>query len=134
MIGVDDLMEDTHWINVQDPIRQMFLAISKAIRVQAAGIRDLDTKCSNYVTHDLAQRMTKEAFDQACSKQDATQIIYQVESKAPAKDLHSVEATVQQVSEISHVVQIINLTLKKLAFPSNSKDARSNLCSKYNYS
>lgn len=100
MMAMDDLMEDTHWINVQDPIRQMFLAISKAIRVQASGIRDLDTKCSNYVTHDLVQRMVKEAFDQTCNKQDATQIIYQIESKAPAKDVHALEVSVQQVRRI----------------------------------
>jgi len=97
MLAVDDLLEDTHWINVQDPIRQMFLAISKAIRVQAAGIRDLDAKCSNYVTHDFAQRLIKESADQSCSKQDATQIIYQIESKASSKDVHLLDATVQQV-------------------------------------
>jgi hypothetical protein len=41
---MDELMEDHQWVNIQDPIKQMITSITKAIRTQSAGIRDLDRK------------------------------------------------------------------------------------------
>ena len=47
MIGMmDDALDDVHWVNVQDPIKNMFLALSKAIRVQSISIRDLERRLS----------------------------------------------------------------------------------------
>lgn len=41
---MEDLMEDNQWYNIQDPIKQMITSITKAVRTQSAGIRDLDRK------------------------------------------------------------------------------------------
>ncbi len=98
MFGMDDALDDAHWVNVQDPIKQMFVAITKAIRAQSAGIRDLDRKCSEYVTHDRAQGLIQHSIDKTCSKQDATQIIYKMDSKASEKDLAVVASKLDQVS------------------------------------
>lgn len=38
----EGLREPASWANVQDPVRQMLSALTKAVRTQAAGIRDLD--------------------------------------------------------------------------------------------
>lgn len=94
---VEDFLDDKHWTNVQDPIKHMFLSLSKAIRIQSAGIRDLDSKCSNYVTIDSMKRYMKENIDQTCSKQDATQLIYQLETKVNDKEFRSLEHKFQQV-------------------------------------
>jgi hypothetical protein len=97
MFGVDDALDDAHWANVQDPIKQMFLAITKAIRSQSAGIRDLDRKCSDFVTNDRANGLIQQAYDKSCSKQDATQIIYKIDTKASEKDLVVVDSRLTQV-------------------------------------
>jgi hypothetical protein len=41
---MDELMEDNQWYNIQDPVKQMITSITKAVRTQSAGIRDLDRK------------------------------------------------------------------------------------------
>ena len=102
MFGVDDALDDAHWVNVQDPIKQMFLAITKAIRSQSAGIRDLDRKCSEFVTNDRAHGLIQQSFDKCCSKQDATQIIYKMDTKASDKELAVVESKLTQVSSSRH--------------------------------
>lgn len=97
MFGVDDALDDAHWVNVQDPIKQMFLAITKAIRSQSAGIRDLDRKCSEFVTNERANNLIQQSADKCCSKQDATQIIYKIDTKASDKDLAVVDSRLDQV-------------------------------------
>lgn len=95
----EDFLDDKHWVNVQDPIKQMFLSLSKAIRVQGAGLRELDRKSSDYITTDVLKRFLKEQNELHCSKQDATQIIYQLDTKANEKDFHSLENKVNQVKK-----------------------------------
>jgi hypothetical protein len=98
MIGVDDLLDDAHWVNVQDPIKQMFLALSKAIRVQAASIRDLDRKCSDHLSSDQVHRIVRDSFENSCSKQDAAQLIYQLETKVSERQYSITEAKLEAVS------------------------------------
>ncbi len=38
--------DSARWANIQDPVRQMITAITKAVRTQSAGIKDLDRKLS----------------------------------------------------------------------------------------
>lgn len=99
MLGVDDSLDDAHWANVQDPIKQMFLALTRAIRSQAAGIRDLDRKCADFMTKDMTTHFVEKSFDKACSKQDATQIIYKVDSKASDKSVAVLESKLEQAHE-----------------------------------
>ncbi len=89
MLAVDDILDDAHWVNVQDPIKQMFLSITKALRVQASSIRELDRKCSDFVTKDFVRHQVHTVEDSVCSKQDATQIIYQMQNKVDQKDYYA---------------------------------------------
>jgi hypothetical protein len=102
MFGADDVLDDMHWKNVQDPIKQMFLTLTKAIKVQAAGMRDLDRKCNELIPYDAAERLIKERFDSCCTKQDATQLIYQIDTKAGDKELSVLESRITEVSVSLH--------------------------------
>jgi hypothetical protein len=101
MFGVDDALDDAHWVNVQDPIKQMFLAVTKAIRAQSAGIRDLSRKSEEYVTHERARTLVEESATNLCSKEAATQLIYKMDTKVCQTDFHRLEAT------LSHALSLI---------------------------
>ncbi len=96
---VDDLLDDSQWRNVQEPIKQMFLSLSKAMRVQSAGLRDLDHRCDRFVTTDAVKDMVNKYTQSFCSKEDATQIIYQLEKKAAEKDVSALEHRLDQVMD-----------------------------------
>lgn len=97
MLAVDDILDDAHWVNVQDPIKQMFLSMTKALRVQAASIRELDRKCSDFVTRDFVRNQVHSVEDTVCSKQDATQIIHQLQQKVDQKDHTTLQTRYEQV-------------------------------------
>lgn len=97
MLAVDDILDDAHWVNVQDPIKQMFLSITKALRVQASSIRELDRKCSDFVTRDFVRNQVHSVEDTVCSKQDATQIIYQLQQKVDQKEHTTLQTRYEQV-------------------------------------
>jgi hypothetical protein len=97
MIGADDILDDLHWTNVQEPIRQMFLSITKAIRAQAAGIRDLDRKSTDFITNESAQRLVKDYCALCCSKKEATELIHQIETRVSEKSFYSLESKLFQV-------------------------------------
>jgi hypothetical protein len=124
MFGIDEALDDAHWVNVQDPIKHMFIALTKAIRSQAAGMRDLDRRCADFVTNDRAQNLIQQSFDKSCSKQDATQIIYKMDSKASERDVAVLESKLLQalglidklnnsLHEQSIVLSDINLRLDR---------------------
>jgi hypothetical protein len=96
--GDTEFLNDKHWMNVQDPIKQMFSSFSKALRIQGAGLRDLDTKCSNYITLENCKKLLRDQFEMTCSKADATQLIYQIENKANVKEFNALEDKMNQVS------------------------------------
>jgi hypothetical protein len=98
-IGDTDILNDKHWINVQDPIKQMFSSLSKAVRIQGAGLRDLDSKCSNYMTMENCKKLLRDQYEITCSKADATQLIYQIENKVNVKEFSSLEDKVNQVRD-----------------------------------
>ena len=97
MFGVDDTLDEARWKNVQDPIKSMFLALTKAVRSQAAGIRDLDKKYADCISRDTSRRMLQDAFDIVCSKHDATEMLLQIDRKVNEKDVSILAAKLQQV-------------------------------------
>lgn len=97
MLSVDEILDDAHWVNVQDPIKQMFLSITKALRVQASSIRELDRRCSDYVSKDYVRSQVRGVEEGLCNKQDATQIIYQLQTKVDAKEFASLQTRYDQV-------------------------------------
>ena len=82
MIGDDDLVDESVWINVQDPVRQMITAITKAVRTQSAGIRDLDRKIATLSTKEHAERLVKDAVTATCSKNEASDIIREMDARS----------------------------------------------------
>jgi hypothetical protein len=65
---MDDL-EELQWVNVQDPVRQMITSITKAVRTQSAGIRDLDRKIGFLASTDAVHAMISEAASRSFQKQ-----------------------------------------------------------------
>ena len=100
MLGSDDVLDDAHWVNVQDPIKQMFLSITKALRLQAASIRDLDHKCADLPSREYVSHQIRAIQESMCSKHDATQIIYQLEHKATDKEFAALQAKHSQVWDV----------------------------------
>ncbi|RYG62680.1 hypothetical protein EON64_17425, partial [archaeon] len=122
MSTVDDLLDDAHWANVQDPIKQMFLSLSKAMRVQASAIRDLDRRCNERVTIDQASRLIQEDMCRMVSKQDAKELVFQIEAKASARDLRHLQEELDAANkriaslseESSRQQQSINILLRQV--------------------
>lgn len=54
--------EDIQWINIQDPIKQMITSITKAVRTQSAGIRDLDRKIGYLASTESTQALVESTF------------------------------------------------------------------------
>jgi ribosomal 50S subunit-associated protein YjgA (DUF615 family) len=96
---VDDFLDEAQWRNVQEPIRQMFHSLTKAMRVQSAGLRDLDHRCDRFVTTEAVKDIVNKYTQTCCSKEDATQIIYQLEKKASEKDISILSQRLDQVKQ-----------------------------------
>lgn len=80
MSGFDDIVDESVWVNVQDPVRQMITAITKAVRSQSVSIRDMDRKLNNFTTKDALERKIEDVMKETCSKKDANQIINNIGS------------------------------------------------------
>eukprot|EP00981_Chlorochromonas_danica_P004287 scaffold865_cov160-Ochromonas_danica.AAC.6 len=92
---MEDGLDQMNWQMMQDPMKQIFLSFSKALRVQAASLREVDRKCAALLSPDQVGRLIRESFDQVCTKQDATQLIYQLEAKVDQKDFNDLEDKVE---------------------------------------
>jgi len=81
MQGVDDLVDESVWVNVQDPVRQMITAITKAVRTQSAGIRDLDRKVSGLVTTDILDRVVQSNISKVSTKVEVKDIVREMDAR-----------------------------------------------------
>lgn len=72
---MDDI-EEMQWINVQDPVRQMITSITKAVRTQSAGIRDLDRKIGFLASTDTVHAMISEASARSFQKQASLKVLH----------------------------------------------------------
>ena len=59
---MDAKLESSEWRNVQDPVKQMITAITKAVRTQSAGMKDLDKRLDAMTTIDLLERRIAEVL------------------------------------------------------------------------
>lgn len=64
----DGLREPISWANVQDPVRQMLSALTKAVRTQAAGIRDLDRAVERLPSRSNVDQTVAEAIATCATK------------------------------------------------------------------
>lgn len=92
-----DGLEESEWTNVQDPVRQMFTALTKAVRTQSAGIRDLDRKVGHFVTKDSLDSVVSDLRSKSCSKEDATDIMRHIETKASADVVNNLDSKLNKV-------------------------------------
>jgi hypothetical protein len=81
MQGVDDLIDESVWVNVQDPVRQMITAITKAVRTQSAGIRDLDRKVNGLVTTDILDRVVHTHISKVSTKTEVKDVVREMDAR-----------------------------------------------------
>jgi hypothetical protein len=61
--------DENQWVNVQDPVKQMITGITKSVKVQAVGMRDLDKRMSKCITKDNAEQLIAETFSNSFLQQ-----------------------------------------------------------------
>ncbi len=94
---VDEILDDAHWTNVQDPVRQMFSALTKAMRTQSAGIRDLDRKIGHSITRQDTEHILQDSMSRCCTKDNAIEIMRQIDTKASVDHLSNTDAKLSKV-------------------------------------
>jgi hypothetical protein len=60
--------ENSKWVNVQEPVKDMILAIAKSVRTQSAGIRDLDRKLGQCILTEKCEKLIHEGVTNCLSK------------------------------------------------------------------
>ena len=95
---VDDILDDAHWTNVQDPVRQMFSSLTKAIRTQSVGVRDLDRKIGYLISKEQVDHLMSNLEMRCCNKEDATDIMKHVDSKASHEVVAGIDAKLSKVN------------------------------------
>lgn len=114
----EDLVDDIHWVNVQDPVRQMLTSISKAIRAQSSGIRELDKKTEFLVSRDLAEKLILDGISKCSSKHDFAMLSGHVESKASLEALSSLDSRIatlsNQLSRVSETLQTQHIAISEI--------------------
>ena len=92
----DDILDDFQWQNVQEPVKIMFTALTKAIRTQAVDIRDLDRRLSNAVTTENASRLVIDGVNKCYSRDQGHDLEIITSRKA---DLHYVDSLETRLSQ-----------------------------------
>ena len=100
LTGLEDLLDDLHWKNVQEPVKQMFLALSKAIRIQSAGLRDLDHRCDHFTSKEEVHCLLSEKLTQVVSKEDGKEMLHLIDKKVDIKKYEKLEQQLELVSSL----------------------------------
>lgn len=99
MQGFEDLLDDAQFTNVQGVVRQLFLGMSKVLRLQANSLRRLEQRLIQ--TEDRREEIVKlskeEAISSCISKEEGKHILYELETKVSKKDF---EALVERVTKV----------------------------------
>ena len=118
ILAVDMDASDLHgsvggaqWTNVQDPVKQMITAITKAVRTQSAGIKDLDRRLGDAATVELLDQRL-EATMRAVANQVEGQLLQLGESlkrKAAITDLSSLEKnTISMAKQLDKINELLH--------------------------
>jgi len=114
----DDLLDETKWVNVQDPVRQMLTSMAKAIQTQAAGIRELDKRNEYLVSRELAEKLILEGISKCSSKHDFVMLSGHVESKASLEALSSLDSRLttmyNQISRVTETLQTQHVAISEI--------------------
>lgn len=80
MLGIDDMIDESVWVNVQDPVKQMITAITKAVRTQSTAIRDIDRKINNnLVTNDVLDKQINTNLSKVSLKTEIKDIVREMD-------------------------------------------------------
>lgn len=61
--------DENQWVNVQDPVKQMITGITKSVKVQATGLRELDKRMSKCITREKTDQLIAESFSNCFPQQ-----------------------------------------------------------------
>eukprot|EP01036_Dinobryon_divergens_P026719 gene26719-35398_t len=88
-----------NWVNIQEPVREMFIALSKGQRVLAGSIKDLDVKQSTLSKELAAEfgRALRQLQERSCSKDDGTQMLMELGRKANEDSLNQLREEIHKV-------------------------------------
>eukprot|EP00981_Chlorochromonas_danica_P005952 scaffold1243_cov173-Ochromonas_danica.AAC.13 len=106
MLGIDELINESHWRNVQDPVRQAFMMVDKILKEQDHMIRALSQKCNEFVTVDQANLMIRNQADHLYSKSEASHLIYQLDNKVSQQQYCQVERKLDEVIRSKETLQL----------------------------
>lgn len=105
---MDDIIDDSVWINVQDPVKQMITAITSAVRVQSAAIRDMDRKINNtLVTNEILERTIDNNLIKVSLKSEVKDIVREMDSRTNELSLNFNNYE-EKLSDISNKLLKIN--------------------------
>lgn len=99
------------WTNVQDPVKQMITAITKAVRTQSAGIKDLDRRLSDTATVDLVDQRLDAVMQQVADQLEAQlQPLWDsLKKKAGIADLSSLEKnTISMAKQLDKINELLH--------------------------
>ena len=99
---VDDILDEVHWTNVQDPVKQMFGALTKAVRTQSAGMRDMDRKMGYLISKESAEHLVADVASRQCTKNEAVEIMRHIDTKADAVFANSLDGKLSKVQDLSN--------------------------------
>ena len=94
---VDDILDEVHWTNVQDPVKQMFAALTKAVRTQSAGMRDIDRKIGYLISKESAEHLVEDIASRLCTKTEVVEIMRHIDTKSDASFVNGLDAKVSKV-------------------------------------
>lgn len=87
------------WTNIQEPVRQMISAITKAVRTHSAGIAELDRRIGLLPQEETVFRLIESALRDYCSKRDAADIIKLMDERSDdtSSSLRAIESRLSGV-------------------------------------
>jgi hypothetical protein len=108
------------WTNVQDPVKQMITAITKAVRTQSAGIKDIDKRVDAMPTNDILNRRLEEVLRVASDeiRSQLKPVGESMKKKANVSDLSALElntlAMAKQLDKINELLHSQNNAILNL--------------------
>ena len=96
-------IDESQWINVQDPIRNIILGIIKSVRSQANSLRDVDRRIGEYLRKNELEKIVHEESLKFPSKIEFASLSGKVQTKATQIQYDELGSKIEQV--IIHYLQ-----------------------------
>lgn len=110
--------DENHWVNVQDPVKQMIMGIAKSVKVQATSLREVDKRTEKFMTKESIEELVQQTFSKCFSMQNASLLVQSVNQKAEQDDVSGIEANLDQLSsqigKLSDTLNAQNSSIREL--------------------